>query len=158
MRWLSLVCWIVACLAVGAIGGRWTGPEIPGWYRTLRKPSFNPPSWVFAPVWTTLYVLMAIAVWLITEFEPSPVRSVALILFAIQLTLNLAWSWIFFHLHAIGPAAVEVIVLWCAICASMVAFSQLSPVAEWLMAPYLAWTTFASILNVTIWRLNPSAG
>ena len=154
MPWLTLVGWIMICVAVGVLGGRWTGREIPGWYRTLEKPSFNPPSWVFAPVWTTLYILMAIAAWLITGSEPSSARTLAIVLFAVQLALNLGWSWIFFHRHAIGAAAVEVIVLWCAIGVTTLVFSQRSLVAAWLMAPYWAWTTFASVLNVAIWRLN----
>lgn len=158
MRWLSLIVWIITCLAVGGLGGRWTGPEIPGWYRTLEKPAFNPPGWVFGPVWTALYIMMAIAAWIVTKAKPSNARTLALIFFAVQLSLNLAWSWIFFHRHAIGAAAFEVVVLWCAIGATTVIFSQLSPAAAWLMAPYWAWTTFASVLNVTIWRLNPSAG
>ena len=115
MRWVYLGLWVVACLAIGGFGGRWTAPEIPGWYRGLIKPSFNPPSWIFGPVWTTLYILMAIAAWLVAQAPDSPSRRIGLALFLFQLALNLAWSWIFFHKHAIGPAALEVAVLWCAI-------------------------------------------
>jgi translocator protein len=158
MRWLWLVLWIVGCLAVAAFGGRWTAPEIPGWYRTLIKPSFNPPSWIFGPVWTMLYVLMAVAAWRVTESPESPLRSLGLALFILQLALNLAWSWIFFHKHAIGMAAVEVALLWCAIGATTLVFGRVSVPAAWLMAPYWAWVTFASILNAAIWRLNPNAG
>ena len=158
MRWLFLALWIIGCLAVGGIGGRWTGSEIPGWYRTITKPSFNPPSWIFGPVWTTLYILMAIAAWLVAESPDSQSRSLGLALFVFQLALNLAWSWIFFHRHAIGSAAVEVAVLWCAIGATTLVFSRVSAASAWLMAPYWAWVTFASILNAAIWRLNPNAG
>jgi translocator protein len=158
MRWLELAALIAVCEGVGLIGGRWTGPEIPRWYRTLAKPSFNPPSWIFAPVWTTLYLLMAIAAWLVIESAPSPARTLGLGLFAIQLALNLAWSWIFFCKHALGAAAVEVALMWCAIGATIVLFGQVSAAATWLMAPYWGWVTFASILNATIWRLNPTAG
>jgi len=158
MRWVWLVLWIVGCLAVGGIGGRWTAPEIPGWYRSLAKPSFNPPSWIFGPVWTTLYVLMAVAAWRVAASPESPLRSLGLTLFVFQLALNLAWSWIFFHKHAIGTAAVEVAVLWCAIGATTLVFSRVSASAAWLMAPYWAWVTFATILNVAIWRVNPNAG
>jgi benzodiazapine receptor len=158
MRGLYLALWVIGCLVVGGLGGRWTAPEIPGWYSTLVKPSFNPPSWIFGPVWTTLYVLMAVAAWLVTRTPESQLRTVALALFGIQLALNLAWSWIFFHKHAIGPAAIEVAVLWCAIGATTIVFSRVSITAAWLMAPYWAWVTFASILNATIWRLNPNAG
>ena len=158
MRWLWLVLWIVGCLAVGGFGGRWTAPEIPGWYRALAKPSFNPPSWIFGPVWTTLYVLMAIAAWRVTESPDSTLRNLGLALFVLQLALNLAWSWIFFHKHAVGTAAVEVALLWCAIGATTLAFSRVSGTAGWLMAPYWAWVTFASILNAAIWRLNARVG
>ncbi|MBS1803957.1 MAG: tryptophan-rich sensory protein [Acidobacteria bacterium] len=158
MRWLTLALWIIACLAVGGLGGRWTAPEIAGWYRTLAKPSFNPPSWIFGPVWTTLYILMAIAAWLISRMPDSQLRTLALAFFVLQLALNLAWSWIFFHRHAIGSAALEVAVLWIAIAATTLIFSRVSSTAAWLMAPYWAWVTFASILNAAIWRLNQTAG
>jgi benzodiazapine receptor len=156
MEWWELIGLILLCEGVGLLGGRWTGPEIPRWYRTLAKPSFNPPGWIFAPVWAILYVLMAIAAWLVIESPASPARTVGLILFFIQLALNLAWSWIFFRKHAIGAAAIEVAVLWCTIGVATVLFSQVSGAAAWLMAPYWAWVTFASILNAMIWRLNPA--
>jgi translocator protein len=158
MQWLQLVGLILVCEGVGLIGGRWTGPEIPRWYRTLAKPSFNPPSWIFAPVWTTLYLLMAVAAWLVVNSSPSSARTLGLSLFLLQLALNLAWSWIFFRKHALGAAALEVAGLWITIGATTLVFAQVSSVAAWLMTPYWAWTTFASILNATIWRLNPSAG
>ena len=158
MRWLSLALWIIGCLAVGGLGGRWTGPEIPDWYRSLTKPSFNPSSWVFAPVWTTLYLLMALAAWLVTESSDSEFRTLSLGLFVFQLALNLAWSWIFFRKHAIGLAVAEVVILWCVIGATTVVFSRVSVISAWLMVPYWAWVTFASILNATVWRLNAGAG
>jgi len=158
MPWIELAGLIVICEGVGMIGGRWTGPEIPRWYSTLAKPSFNPPSWIFAPVWTTLYLLMAIAAWLVLNSPSSSARTLGLSLFFFQLALNLAWSWIFFRKHALGAATVEVAVLWLTIGATTLVFAQVSSVAAWLMAPYWAWVTFASILNATIWRLNPSAG
>lgn len=156
MRWIQLAGWIVVCEGVGVLGGLWTAPEIGGWYRTLAKPSFNPPGWIFGPVWTTLYLLMAIAAWAVTELPPSRQRTLGLGLFLLQLALNLAWSWIFFHKHAIGAAAVEVALLWCAIGAATIVFSRVSATAAWLMVPYWAWVTFASILNATIWSLNPA--
>ena len=156
MRWLSLAVWIIGCLAIGGLGGRWTGPEIPGWYRTIKKPSFNPPTWIFGPVWATLYILMAIAAWSVAESPESPARTLGLGLFALQLALNLAWSWIFFRKHAIGSAALEVAILWDAVAATTLVFSRISTASAWLMAPYWAWVTFASILNATIWRLNPT--
>ena len=156
MRWLLLVTFILVCEGVGLLGGLWTAPEIRSWYRSLTKPSFNPPSWIFGPVWTTLYLLMAIAAWLVFNAAPSSARTLGLSLFIFQLALNLAWSWIFFRKHAIGAAAVEVATLWCSIGATTIAFSQVSAAAASLMVPYWAWVTFASILNATIWRMNPT--
>jgi benzodiazapine receptor len=158
MQWLLLAGLVVLCEGIGFLGGRWTGPEIPRWYRTLTKPSFNPPSWIFAPVWTTLYLLMAIAAWLVFKTPASSARTLGLSLFVVQLALNLAWSWIFFRKHAIGAAAIEVALLWCSIGATTIAFSLVSTAGAFLMAPYWAWVTFASILNASIWRLNPTAG
>ncbi len=158
MQWLLLAGLIVVCQVVGRLGGHWTGPEISRWYRTLAKPSFNPPRWVFAPAWTALYLLMAIAAWFVFNAPPSPFRTLGLSLFLVQLALDLAWSWIFFRRHAIGAAAIEVALLWCCIGATTVAFSQVSTAAVLLMAPYGVWVTFASVLNATIWRLNPTHG
>ena len=114
------LAFIIACEGVGVLGGLWTGPEIPSWYRTLAKPSFNPPGWIFGPVWITLYLLMAIAAWLVFNTAASSARAFGLALFLVQLALNLAWSWIFFRKHAIGAAAVEVALLWCSIGATFV--------------------------------------
>lgn len=149
-----LVIWILVCQAVGLLGARWTAPEIPTWYRALLKPSFNPPNWIFGPVWTTLYLLMAVAAWQITESAPSPQRTAALTLFAFQLALNFAWSWIFFSRHALRAGFAEIILMGIAIGLTTVVFSEIKPSAAWLMAPYLAWVTFATLLNGAIARLN----
>lgn len=154
MRWIGLVFWIALCFAVAGIGGRWTAGEITGWYATLKRPRIAPPNWIFGPVWTLLYALMAVAAWRVWLAEMSPIRSWALALFVVQLTLNLAWSWIFFRRHALGGALVEVVVLWVAIGGTTFAFSRVAPIAAWLMAPYLAWVTFATVLNAAFWRLN----
>ncbi len=153
MRVFLLIFWIVLCQAVGLLGARWTAPAIPSWYRGLRKPSFNPPSWVFGPVWTLLYLLMAIAAWRISLAE-SPLRTAALTLFAAQLALNFIWSWLFFRRHNVRAAFFELAALWLAIAATLGVFSQIDAPAAWLMAPYLAWVTFAAILNRALWRLN----
>ena len=154
MRWIWLCVWLGICLGVGGVSGRWTVGEIPGWYRTLVRPRIAPPNWVFGPVWTTLYVLMGIAAWLVTEEGASPLRTWGIALFLLQLALNFAWSWIFFKNHAIGAALIEVVILWVAIIATTIAFARTSPLAGWLMAPYLAWVSFASLLNEEFWRLN----
>ncbi len=154
MRWLALIFWIGLCFGVAAVGGRWTTPEIPSWYQTLERPSFAPPNWIFGPVWSVLYLLMALAAWRVGLAEASPLRLWALALFVVQLALNLAWSWIFFHQHAIGAALVEIVVLWAAIGATTLLFARVAPVAAWMMAPYWAWVTFATVLNAAYWRLN----
>jgi tryptophan-rich sensory protein len=139
---------------VAGTGGSQTALEVSGWYRTLIKPPIAPPNWVFAPVWTLLYALMAVAAWLVGQSDPSPLRTWGLVLFLVQLGLNLAWTLIFFRRHAIGAAFAEVIVLWLAIGATTVVFSRVDSTAAWLMAPYWAWVTFASALNAEFWRLN----
>lgn len=153
-RWLGLVVFLVACLAAGGLGAIATTPEIAGWYSTLVKPSWNPPAGVFGPVWTTLYLMMGVAAW--SVWKPAGLKAAArpLTLFGAQLGLNVAWSWIFFGLHQPGWAFVEIVILWLAIVATTVAFFRRTPVAGWLLVPYLAWVSFAGVLNFTIWRLN----
>jgi len=154
MRWIGLVGWLVLCFGVAGVSSRWTAAGIPGWYRTLARPAIAPPNWIFAPVWTLLYALMAIAAWRVGLAAPSPARTWGLALFLAQLALNFAWSWIFFHRHAIGAAFVEIIVLWSAIGATAILFARVTPSAAWLIAPYFAWVTFAGVLNGAYWRLN----
>ena len=156
MHWPSLIACIFLCLAVGIVSSRWTAPEIPTWYRGLRKPSFNPPNWIFAPVWTTLYILMGVAAWRVFIAPASSARSLGLAVFVLQLTLNFFWSYIFFHRHALGAALAEVLVLWVFIAVSLGAFARVEALAAWLLVPYLAWVSFASVLNAALWRLNPS--
>jgi tryptophan-rich sensory protein len=145
MRWLSLIFWIALCFAVAGASGRWTTAEIPTWYRTLARPAIAPPNWVFGPVWTLLYALMAVAAWRIWLTEPSPLRTAALTAFVFQLALN--W-------HRIGGAFAEVLVLWLGIGVTTLLFARLDPAAAWMMAPYWAWVSFASVLNAAYWRLN----
>ncbi len=154
MRWIALISWLALCFAVAGVSGSSTASEVPGWYRSLVRPSIAPPSWVFGPVWSLLYALMAIAAWQVWQSAPSPLRTWGLLLFLVQLALNFAWSFIFFRYHAIGAALVEVIILWAAIGLTTLLFNRVSPSAAWLMAPYWAWVTFASVLNAAFWRLN----
>jgi tryptophan-rich sensory protein len=154
MRWIALVFWFGICFAVAGMASWWTAGEIHEWYRGLAKPAIAPPSWVFGPAWTLLYALMAIAAWRVSQSPPSPLRTWALALFLAQLALNLAWSFIFFRLHAIGAALAEVILLWAAIGFTLLAFCRVEPAAAWLMAPYWAWVSFAAILNAAFWQLN----
>lgn len=153
-RWVGLVLFIVACLGAGGLGAIATTPEIEGWYKTIEKPSWNPPDYVFGPVWTTLYVLMGIAAWLLWKPEGFRAAAKPMALFGGQLVLNVAWSFIFFGLHQPGWAFVEIVILWLAILATTMGFFRCSTIAGWLLVPYLAWVSFASVLNFAIWRLN----
>uniref|UniRef100_B0T379 TspO and MBR like protein n=1 Tax=Caulobacter sp. (strain K31) TaxID=366602 RepID=B0T379_CAUSK len=146
---------IAIALAVGAIGGLVTASSVDTWYAGLNKPAFNPPNAVFAPVWTTLYVVMALAAWRVWRAEPAGARRrSAMILYAVQLTLNLAWSLIFFGLRQPAVALAEVVVLLIAILATTAAFWRIDRTASLMMLPYAAWTVFASALTLEIWRLN----
>ncbi|QDU96150.1 TspO/MBR family protein [Lignipirellula cremea] len=157
-RWFrqlaGLVVSIFVCLGAGGLGAIATTPEIKGWYATIEKPSWNPPDAVFGPVWTTLYLLMAIAAWLVGRSAGFRQTAAPLALFGVQLVLNVAWSWIFFGLHQPGWAFAEILFLWIAIALTTIAFFRSSRIAGWLMTPYLAWVTFASVLNFAIWQLN----
>ena len=148
-----LAGFLAICLAAGALGGLATSAKIPTWYTSLHKPAWNPPSWVFAPVWTTLYILMGVAGWLVWRKSRS-LQARVLFLFWIQLALNTVWSLVFFGLEQPGLAFAEIVVLWLAIVATVVAFRQHSGTAALLLAPYLGWVSFAAFLNFTIWRLN----
>ena len=139
------------CLAHG-IGGAITETSI--WYQTLAKPSWMPPDWLFGPVWTALYVLMAVAAWVVWRRGGATAARLPLGLFGLQLALNVGWSAIFFGLRLPGVAFAEILLLWLAIAATAVAFWRRSKLAAWLLAPYLAWTTFAAVLNASIWSLN----
>lgn len=151
---LVLVAFLVACFGVAALGGWLTSMGMPDWYATLRKPSFNPPSWIFAPVWTTLYLAMGVAAWLVWRQAGFDGGLTALSLFFVQLGLNLAWSGIFFALRSPGWALVDIIALWSAILVTMLLFFRHSTVAGWLFAPYILWVSFAAVLNAAIVRLN----
>jgi translocator protein len=153
--WLALSGFIAICLLAGALGGWATSQSILDWYPTLNKPAWNPPPWIFAPVWTTLYVLMAIAAWLVWKKDTrfSGVR-VALLLFFAQLALNCLWPFLFFKFRSPAWALVEVVTLLIMVALTAWAFFTQSKRAGLLMLPYLAWASFATFLNFTIWRLN----
>lgn len=152
---VALAGFVALCFASAGLGGYWTSLGLGGWYDGLRKPSFQPPAWVFGPVWTALYASMAVAAWLVWRRRRVASVRVPLALFGLQLALNLAWSGLFFGLRSPGAAFAEIVVLWAAILATLLAFARVSRPAGLLLAPYLAWVTFASVLNLAIWRLNP---
>ena len=145
---VGLVVWLALCFGAAAVGARFRpGP----WYAALRKPAWNPPAWIFAPVWTALYALMAVAAWLVWR---EPGTAAVLALFVVQLALNAAWTWLFFGLRRPGLALVEIVVLWLAIAATAIAFLAVVPPAGLLLLPYLAWVAFATALNASLWKRN----
>ncbi|HTV06945.1 MAG TPA: TspO/MBR family protein [Acidobacteriaceae bacterium] len=150
----ALVGWLALCFTVGGVASTFNVHEIPTWYKALVKPPLNPPTWVFPLVWTALYALMAVAVWLIWKTRASTCRISGQRLFLAQLLFNFLWSWIFFSQHQIATAVVDIVLLWVAILLCILNFKKMSHKAAWLMVPYLAWVTFAAYLNIAIWRLN----
>lgn len=150
-----LLGFIATCFAAAGLGAAATATSVGGWYQTLAKPSWNPPDWLFGPVWSVLYFLMAVAAWLVWRRGGWSAARSALIWFGIQLALNVLWSVVFFGMQQPGFAFAEIIALWLAIVATMVAFRGKSVAATILMVPYFAWSTFAAVLNFELWRMNP---
>ena len=151
---LGLVAFLVLCLIVSGIGGAVTATSVGTWYLGLHKPPFNPPNWIFAPVWTTLYILMAVAAWRIWRQPGLGSNRNALTIFAVQLTLNLTWSFIFFGLQQIGFALIEIVILLIAIIANTAVFWRIDRWAGALFVPYVLWVAFATVLNASLWWLN----
>jgi tryptophan-rich sensory protein len=148
---LALIGWVLLCFTAASLGGIFMPGE---WYASLKKPTWNPPGWVFGPVWTALYTMMAVAAWSIWKRGGFAVQRRALRMFLIQLALNAAWTPLFFGLHQPGIAFAEMLLLWLAIAATIAAFWRVHRVAAWMLAPYLAWVSLAAVLNFTLWRLN----
>ncbi len=175
---LKLLASIVVCLFAGYIGSIFTAPAIGGWYKTLVKPVFNPPNWIFAPVWTILFILMGISLYLVwnknfeikNEFKNKNLKACnflsekfwkgdwqkanIIIIFAVQLFLNILWSVIFFGRHLPGVAFFELIALWFSILYTIINFYRVSKTAAYLLLPYILWVSFAGFLNLFIWILN----
>ena len=155
MRQLAwLIGLLVICFATAGIGGAATATSVDTWYQSLAKPDWSPPDWIFGPVWTALYFMMALAAWLVWRQAGWPAAKRPLGWFGVQLALNAGWSVIFFGLQRPGAAFAEILLLWLAIAATTAAFWNRSPAAAGLMFPYLLWTTFAAVLNAAIWRMN----
>jgi benzodiazapine receptor len=155
---IVLLGFFAACYGVATIGALATTPAIPTWYAALNKPIFNPPDWVFAPVWTTLYGFMALAGWLVWRTvrtgPDSRNRLSGLVLFGIQLLLNALWTPLFFQLHQVLPALIVIVCLGVAIFLTTLQFWKIDRLAAGLMIPYLLWVSFATALNFEIYRLN----
>lgn len=150
---VSLIVFLAICLGIAAVAGFVTAANIPTWYESLAKPSFTPPDGVFGPVWTLLYILIALSGWMVWRkigFSPDQ----PLVIYGLQLALNFAWSFIFFGAHLIGLAVIDVLLLWFAIVWNIATFWRVDRVAAALLVPYLAWVSFASALNIAVWQLN----
>ncbi len=152
---MKLFISILIPLFIGGISGYFTSSGVEGWYATANKPWFNPPNWIFGPVWTGLYLMMGIALFLVWNADTAKgLKQTAIILFAVQLTLNFLWSFIFFKLHQPGWAFIDIIIMWLMILFTIIWFGKISSIAAWLLVPYICWVSFASVLNYAIWKLN----
>lgn len=156
-KYTRILVLVVTCLAVGYFSSLVTRPAVESWYPTIQKPSFNPPNWLFAPVWTTLYIMMAIAGGLVWhEIDSSRREEVkkSLKFFAIQLVLNALWSYLFFGLKNPLLALIEIVLLWLMIYETYIKFGKINKISGYLFVPYLLWVGFAMVLNASIWWLN----
>jgi translocator protein len=150
-KWLGLAIWVAVAFSAAWFGSRFTDS---GWYQQLQQPAWAPPGWLFAPVWTLLYLMMGIAAWLVWKSHGWEGARTALTLFLVQLVFNALWSWIFFGLREPGLALAEIAVLWILIVATLLEFWRKQPLAGALLLPYLAWVSFAAALNSSLWMLN----
>jgi len=151
---IALLAWVGLSFLTAWIGSRFSPGD---WYLQIQKPSWTPPGYLFGPVWSVLYLCMGVAAWLVWRRAGFSGASLALTLFVVQLILNGAWSWIFFGMHKPGLAFTEILMLWGTILATLLAFWRVSPAAGILFIPYLAWVSFAAILNYSIWQLSRSS-
>ncbi len=151
---LKLILCLLITLAIGSISGIATAAGIKSWYLTLNKPFFNPPNYLFGPVWTLLYLLMGISIYLILQTPKTDMRKKAIIIFCVQLGLNFLWSFLFFKFQRVGIAFIEILLIWASILTMILTFYKLNKTAALLQIPYLLWVSFASILNGAIWWLN----
>ncbi len=147
----ALAGWVLICFAAASFGALFLPGES---YASLKKPTWNPPAWIFGPVWTVLYATMALAAWLVWRRGGWAGQRRPLLLFLAQLALNALWTPLFFGLHRLGLAFAEIVLLWLMIAATLAAFRSANRAAMWLLVPYLAWVSFAAVLNLALWRLN----
>lgn len=152
---VMLFFFVTLCLVLGnGLGGYFTFLSVETWYQTLNKPSFNPPDWIFGPVWTTLYILMGIAIWLVWKNKPSKIRTTSIRIFWLQLFFNIFWTYLFFGIQRIDLGFFEIIFLIFLISLNIIYFFKINKNASYLLVPYLIWVLYASILNYNIWILN----
>ena len=153
--WLALVGWLALCFSAAAVGGA-ASVRAESFYAELTLPAWAPPGWVFGPVWTLLYAAMAVAAWLVWRCPASRLRTAALALFLLQLAMNTLWTWLFFAWRLGAWSAIQIVLLWLLIAATLIAFMRLRALAGVLLLPYLAWVSFAMVLNWVLWRANPA--
>lgn len=152
--WISFVLFILLCFIVEVVASLWTKETVSTWYPTLAKPSWTPPAWIFGPVWTCLYIMIAISGWLIYRAEYSPDRTIALMLYGGQLTLNFIWSFLFFSLRSPTLGLIDIVLLCLLITLTIIKTWAVRPLASLLLIPYLVWVIYATSLNAGIWLLN----
>ena len=148
-----LICVLIP-LIVGGVSGYFTTTNIATWYVTLIKPSFNPPNYLFGPVWTTLYILMGVSLFIVLNKAKELDRNKIILIFSLQLILNFLWSFIFFEFHQLGLALIEIVVMWCSILVMILVFYKTNKWAAYINIPYLLWVSFASVLTYSIYNLN----
>ena len=151
---LKLVASVILCQVAGFLGSLFTTPAIPTWYATLKKPFFNPPNWIFSPVWISLFILMGISLFFVWRRPDHPKFKIAFIFFFVQLILNILWSVAFFGLRSPLLGLMDIVLLWIAILFTIVNFFKVSKMAGVLLLPYLLWVSFAALLNFSLWILN----
>jgi len=155
INWLKLIIAILICQVAGLIGSVFTRNSVSTWYLTLQKPSFNPPNWIFAPVWTFLFLLMGIALYLVwSKRQNQKQKNKALVFFSLQLVLNIVWSFCFFYLHNPLAGLVEILILWIFILLTIIYFYKISRSAAYLLLLYIFWVSFAAVLNYYLYMLN----
>ena len=154
-NWLKATISLALPQLAGLTGAAFTETGEGSWYRTIEKPEWNPPGWVFGPVWTMLYILMGIAFYIIWKSAADKrIKTPAMIFWILQLVFNFCWTLIFFYAHEIGYAFAEIVVLWLLILITIFLFARISKLAAWLLVPYICWVSFAALLTYTIWQLN----
>lgn len=154
-KFLKFLLCVVGAELIGASGAIFTASSVNGWYSTINKPSFSPPNWVFGPVWTLLFFMMGVSIYLILEKDlKDRMVKTAVLLFVGQFALNVLWSFLFFGLQKPLDAFIDIVVLWFAILLTIIQFNKIDKRAAFLLVPYLLWVSFASVLNLSIWILN----
>jgi translocator protein len=150
---ILLIC-VIFTLGIGALGGIATASGVNDWYTTIQKPSFNPPNYIFGPVWSVLYLLMGVSFYMIIQSPKSKIRTLAEIIFFVQIFLNFAWSFLFFKFQLLGLSFLEIILIWSSVLMMIIVFRKINKIAAYLQIPYFLWLSFASVLNAAIWVLN----